>query len=278
MANKTVVRLIAEGMSREVLDWRDAIVTAGGSISVPTLHSADRFVKSMKGEGIWDKLYMVDLCAGDSLTAALVRLKVPAGISRTYTNVNFVAADYIERGASGGLTGNGSSKYLNSGIKPSSLGYSVTSFGMMAYTRTAAAGGTSQVSIGSQASASSNVSVLGWLNAGTQETGIIAGVAVDYPAGSASSLTGLWTVMNNGSQQTQVTRNGAAVGLPSAVESQAFLNANLFFHALNNNGTPISYASRRLSSKLLTQGLTFTEQLMVYNHLQLFESALGRSV
>lgn len=74
-----------------------------------------------------DRFLRLNLFAGSDLSAALVPLyrgRSYGGTTvgnATDTNVNFVSGDYAETGSSGGLKGNGSSKYLNTGLSPASL-------------------------------------------------------------------------------------------------------------------------------------------------------------
>jgi hypothetical protein len=109
----------------ESADWANRVRTNGGSVSGTTLSAVDRFVKAIHAAGIRDRFYRVNLFCGDS-DASLNAVRTPLfrGPSltgtqyggTTDTNFNFVQGDYAETGASGGLTGNGSSKYLNTGL------------------------------------------------------------------------------------------------------------------------------------------------------------------
>src|SRR5688500_6622197 len=46
----------------------------------------------------------------------MVKLVYPGGVPGVITNVNFVAGDYNETGANGGLLADGTTKYLNTGF------------------------------------------------------------------------------------------------------------------------------------------------------------------
>jgi hypothetical protein len=107
--------------------WRNAVIANGGSVSGSTLKAASDFCKSIDQAGIRSKFRRLNLFCGDS-DASLVAVRVPLyrGESRTGTqygntldtNVNFVQGDYAE---ATGLTGNGTSKYLNTGFNVSDL-------------------------------------------------------------------------------------------------------------------------------------------------------------
>jgi hypothetical protein len=87
------------------------------------MKAVSKFCADIDAAGIRDKLYRVNLFAGTGLNACLVPLY--RGQSRTGTQYGnttdtnqgpFVSGDYAETGASGGLKGNGSSKYLDTGL------------------------------------------------------------------------------------------------------------------------------------------------------------------
>jgi hypothetical protein len=98
-------------------------VTAnGGTVSSNTLAAVSTFCASIAAAGIRDRFYRLNLFCGDGLTAALVplyraeSLTASARGNTTDTNNNFVAADFNNTGSSSGLNGNGSNKYLDTGL------------------------------------------------------------------------------------------------------------------------------------------------------------------
>ena len=113
----------------EAADWANRVRTNGGSVSGTTLTAVDRFVKAIHAAGIRDRFFRLNLFCGNSdANLAAVRTPLFRGPSltgtqfgnTTDTNNNFVAGDYAETGASGGLTGNGS-KHLNTGFATNTL-------------------------------------------------------------------------------------------------------------------------------------------------------------
>jgi len=103
--------------------WRNAVIANGGTVSGSTLNAVSRFCRSIDAANIRDRFYRLNLFCGTGLNAALVPLyRGPSRTGTQYgnttdTNVGtFVSDDYAETGASGGLQGNGSSKFLNTGL------------------------------------------------------------------------------------------------------------------------------------------------------------------
>jgi|LakMenE18May11ns_1017448.scaffolds.fasta_scaffold9843635_2 hypothetical protein len=111
----------------EAADWANRVRANGGSVSGTTLSAVSKFCASIASAGIRDRFYRLNLFCGTGLEACLVPLYRGQSLGGTQfgnttdTNFNFVSGDYTETGASGGLVGNGSSKYLQTGFPMNSL-------------------------------------------------------------------------------------------------------------------------------------------------------------
>lgn len=267
---------VLPGLDTDTLAWLNAVKDAGSFVSPSTARSADRMVKRLKSAGLWDKIYMLDCCAGNNLTAALVRLKVPSGVVRAYTNNNFVAADYVETGPSGGLKGDGTTKYLNTLLNPVSQGWSSSSLMLWSYCRETSPAGTTRMQLGVQQTG--EISHLGWINTGTTEGIRLAGLIADGANSiSATATTGLMGGGCNGSRQVIGVLNGV-VGVGTYLATGAFYSANIYAHALNDTGAASGFSVRRISQLLITKGLSAAECATLYAIVQAFETALGRNV
>lgn len=112
---------IASSVHPDAAAWRSEVVANGGSVSASTMRAVSTFCASIDAAGIRSKFYRLNLFCGNDLNACLVPLY--RGPSRTgtqhggaiETNQNFVPDDYAERGATGGLKGNGTNKRLLTG-------------------------------------------------------------------------------------------------------------------------------------------------------------------
>jgi hypothetical protein len=113
----------------EATAWRTAVIANGGTVSGATLSAVDKFCNDIDAAGIRDRFYRMNPFAGTGLAAALVPLyRGPAYGGTTYgnatdTNNNFVSGDYSE---SNGLDGNGTTKYLDTGLSPNGMGVPAT--------------------------------------------------------------------------------------------------------------------------------------------------------
>jgi len=91
------------------------IVANGGTISATSKAYVNKFVIGMKAANVWNNMYEIYPLMGDNLAAAMVKLKY---ITTPFmTNHNFVSGDYVETGSGAGLTGDGSTKYIDTNQK-----------------------------------------------------------------------------------------------------------------------------------------------------------------
>jgi hypothetical protein len=118
-----LLRPLSTGFHPDAQDWRNRVITNGGTVSGSTLTAVSNFCRSIDAAGLRSRFYRLNLFCGTGLSAALVPLY--RGQSRTGTqfggttdtNTNFVSGDYVETGSTGGLLGNGTSKHLNTGFR-----------------------------------------------------------------------------------------------------------------------------------------------------------------
>ena len=111
----------------EAVDWASRVTTNGGTVTTNTLAAVSKFCADIQAAGIRDRFYRLNLFCGNELEAALVplyraeRLAASVRGNTTDTNNNFVAADFNNTGSSSGLKGNGTTKFLNTGLNANSL-------------------------------------------------------------------------------------------------------------------------------------------------------------
>jgi len=124
--NPRLLRPIASGVHPEANAWRTAVVANGGSVSASTLKAVGKFCADIDKAGLRDRFYRLNLFCGSNLNAVLVPLyRGPSRTGTQYGNTTdtnngpFVSGDYSE---SSGLKGNGSSKYLETGVAMTFLG------------------------------------------------------------------------------------------------------------------------------------------------------------
>lgn len=142
----TLPVFVSETLHHEAIDWATRASANGGAISTTTIRVVSDLCRSADRDGWRSAMYRLNPFAGGNLSGCLVPLfRGPTfgGTNfgnATDTNVNFVSGDYSETGATGGLKGNGTTKYLNTGLAPNALP-SVTNLHQSASATSAATSG-----------------------------------------------------------------------------------------------------------------------------------------
>lgn len=113
----------------DVAAYEQRILAAGSTISATDLGYLNDCVVGLKTDGIWSSLLMVWPCLGSSFAGGMVLLKNRVGEPTSMANAggaNFGSGDY----SSLGLQGNGSTKWLTSGVDIPTLSRNDVSWGI----------------------------------------------------------------------------------------------------------------------------------------------------
>jgi hypothetical protein len=254
----------------ETIDFLNRIAANGGTISNNSMILADNFVRGLFNNGLWHKMLEIGLFIGGNLNAALVKLKYPGGGQSTLANNNFVAGDYVETGASGGLLGNGSTKFLNTGTTPAQSGPA----GHAAfYQREDFDAGV----IRSLCSSYNTVDLFGLKRAsGGSMNGGTWG-KYDMAIEVQTPLKGFYLVSRLAADNLRLYRDGLQIAqniTPSTADphTQPF-----YLWSSNNNGAAAEFLNCRGSFYSLGQSLTATETATYYTQVQTLQTALTRA-
>ena len=94
-------------------DWVSRVQGQGSNVTgAGTQTAVGRYIDGLMKDGVWNRLVRHSIYAGDGLLAVNAPLK-NGGPFATDTNHNFVSGDYSQ---SAGLTGNGTTKFLEIGL------------------------------------------------------------------------------------------------------------------------------------------------------------------
>jgi hypothetical protein len=279
-----LLRPRATGFHPEAQVWRNAVVAGGGSVSAATLKAVSDFCKAIDQASIRSKFRRLNLFCGTS-DASLVAVRTPLyrGESRTGTqygnaldtNVNFVEGDYAETGASGGLLGNGSSKYLNTGFNVSDLPGAANCH-IASYIR-----GTQDI-----ASARTLIGVLFngvtdryrlYLNSSGGNYGVNAdlGKANAATVGARLNANG-GLLLASRTSTTSLTIYDDAVSIATNTVSTAETTGATPFFVFARNG-PTEYYNGRMAGYSIGAGLSGAEATSYYNALNTFQTVLSRN-
>lgn len=248
--------------------WGTAVTAAGGTYSASTLSAMSTFAKAAKASGYWDKLNRINLFAGDQLTAALVPLKVGGG-STTETNVNFVAGDYTE---ATGLTGNGTTKYLNTGLTPS-VSLVMNDTHLTVYNRSANATG-ANTALGAR----DGTNYLEFFAPNNDGIAYSRAGDVTVLSGAVAAPYGSLVATRPSSTSHTIYRQGAQVATTAVASAGALINLPVFVFALNSAGSPTLYSAQVFAAYSIGSGLSAADVTAYNTHLEAFQDALGRGV
>lgn len=252
-------------MDADALTWAKAVAANGGTVSVRTLNAVSAFAIAAKKNGYWAKLNRINLICGDQLASALVPLKVGGGAAVDASS--FVSGDYTE---ATGLTGDGISKNLDTGLIPS-VSLTLNSTHLMMYNRASSGNGIMGVRGGANDFAL--YAPFGGILYSDQydQTGGRVSAAVGTPYGM---LLGSRTAAN----AHAVYRNGASIA--SNTTSGAALPAgfSVFVDAFNNNGAANPFGGAVIGAYSIGAGLSAAEAAFYYTDMQAFQVAMGRGV
>jgi len=273
-----LLRPIASGVHPEAAAWRSAVIAnGGGTPSATTMRAVSQLCSDIDKAGIRDRFFRLGIYAGPSLNAALVPLY--RGQSRTGTtygnttdtnNGPFVSADYVETGASGGLKGNGTSKYLDTGLP---MNYPATN-------------GDRHLSVYKNLAATSTDYSIGVVDSGSPLTLyqlVRTGGNFGYFSGgntlsiAIADAAGLW--VGTGTVNRELYKNGVSVA--SNTNGSDTVNAAtrpFFIFAQNNSGSPSGQSDERQGAYSIGLSLDAAQVADYYTAMQAFQTALGRNV
>lgn len=284
----------------EAADWANRVRANGSSVSGTTLVSVSKFCRAIDSAGIRSRFYRLNLFCGGAgssdttrLNAALVPLYRGPSVSNTFgsaTDTNagnlFGTANYNETGASGGLAGNGSTQYLQTGLLTSALPQVATghlaAYCMTGFSASSAYGLVSSFSSGFVGSNYYGIEANSGGVAGTLSGSWGSSFSGRHTATSAEgSGVGFVGVSRTLSTDSRLYRNGSQVGATSATSTTPTANDGggfaVFAHMAQVNSTA-NLAAVRMGGYSIGAGLSVAEMAAYYTAMQAFQTALQRNV
>lgn len=183
------------------------------------------------------------------------------------TPTNFVSGDYA---LASGLTGNGSTKRIDTGVLPFDSVGAAGCLGIYARTNFAM----NYCAIGANNSGNTQRYVIQSTN-GTTMSNNWGGTTVSNPSNINS---GLWTVNRVSSTSLMGYRNGVNTDNSSTSTTPATSTVNLLVFARNNNGTPDRYYNGSAGMYFVCGSLNSSQQALLYTRIQTLMTAFGRQV
>lgn len=252
--------------------WALAVAGNGGTASSNTLGAVSAFAKSAKAAGYWTKLNRVNLFCGDQLAACMVPLKVGGG-SATETNVNFVGGDYTE---ATGLTGNGSTKSLDTGLLQNVFTAADRHIAIYERVRPSAA---AMDQMASEEAANTNKwGIVMGVTGGSSDNYVASSTASGANQGglTLSGVGGMF-VGTGTDIQASIYKNGGSV-VNGAIVAATPSATTMGVFAVKRAAAFIRWSDGVLAGYSIGTGLTAGDVANYYTHMQAFQAALGRSV
>lgn len=259
-------------------DWINRVYTNGGAVTASTAAAVNTFCNAIDAAGIRDRFYRLNLFCGTGLQACLTPLYRGPSLSGTQygnttdTNNNFLSTDYNERGSAGGLTSNGTSKYLNTGFKADTPGQTDRHLSMVGINTGAT---TSKYFLGMDNSGCGDSAFWGILTGSPNLAQImVRAQAIATNSATFSPGAGYIVLSGNGSASAYVDGVFTQTGFAGAYTAP---NLDIYVHALNRCGTTIDYTAARLKSYSIGGAMTAGQVTSFYNALLAFNTVLNRA-
>jgi hypothetical protein len=266
----------------EAAGWANRVRTNGGTVTGSTLNAVSRFCRAIDAAAIRSKIWRVNLFCGTGLNAALVPLYL--GQSRTGTQYgntvdqslgspSFDSVDYNETGASSGLKGNGSSKYLSTGFPSNTLnsnnyhfgiGLRETQTGSAAFKTALGAFSTQVIGIDLRRNDANRAALFG--GGGTSA----AGETVQTTSLAVGDIIAAWPTFY---------RNGSAIGTDATASTNASTTTAIGVFALvaPSLGGTVNHTDARMNWYSIGETMTAAEVLSFYNAIAAFNTSLSRT-
>jgi hypothetical protein len=244
------------------------IVTAGSTIDATAQAAINDFCVGCKDDSIWTLLLDIGPLCGSDLTAALIKLKkLSSGWS--YTNNNFTGGDYSQ---ATGLTGNGTTTYLATGVLGTDMTFNSTGIGF--YNRTTVSAGPGGCEAGATASSSSELNLYAPYYGDDHVYSDHYDDAHELDGGVISGAPGFIFGTRPASNEHTAYRNGSALSTRSTLGG-TLPSSELTFFRINGR---INFSNDSLAFLHLTLGMTSTQAAAFYTRVQALQTALGRNV
>lgn len=264
---------------REAWQWRLNVQANTSNVSGTAYNTATKFMQHTKQFGIRTNLVHVGLYLGTNLTAA--RMPIIYLIANTggpMRNEAFVDGDFVETGASGGLTGDGTSKalMLESGSGQVSMNLIGQKAHLGVYVRTGA--DAAQHVIGAtEVSGDSSAYVLPSYVTGLTYGQVNDNVALQWNSADSAG-TGLYIATRTAADFAAVYKNGVQISSQSSTVSGTHDAAfTISVHALNANGNRTAWTTKTLSFWTVGFELTPLQNANYYKIVQRVQYDMNRA-
>ena len=253
--------------------WANRVVTNGGLIpSTNTQVALTTFYKSLVDNNLFNKMMSVNCFVPDNLIAAITPL-IGVGYN-PWTNVNFVSGDLSVNG----LIGNGSSKYLNTGLATNLFTY--TNMGVTVYTTDVSANNTSTLFGSTSVAGAKQLFQFLPRNSGNLTCDFPIENAVACRITGANTTGGYFCVSRTASNRVDLYKANSSIGhttfgTNTNTTGNYLSTYTWFVQAVNNVGSAVQYSSLPISFCAFHASVTAAQSEIFYNLIQTLRQNLG---
>jgi hypothetical protein len=239
------------------------VTSAGGSLTTTEQQAVNSLVIQMKADGIWTPMKAVYPMVGASAAACAQNLK-----SSSFTGTFTSGWTF----ASTGVTPNGTSAYMNTGIKVSvDLALNSNSFSFYSRTEKDAL----EPDMGGSVQNATTTELNVYTRFGNQ---IYFRNNSNNIAAAATNISSLGLFVNNRNSSSE-TRNRIRTTLVTQSNTSNTANSsNIYISAVGNNSGTLTFSTRQIAFAHIGDGLTDTNSLDLVNAVQSFQTTLSRNV
>jgi len=259
--------------------WINRVYTNGGSVSANTANAINTLCNTIDSAGLRSKLYRFNLFCGDSLSAGLIPLYRGPSVgdfAGGYSdgNNNFNSTDYSESGSNAGLKGNGSNKYLTTGLGMNT--FSISDRHLMVYESSVSTNAyATLIQGGSDYTAPLGLWFLAYgLSPPSPRYGAFgdSSYAQSPNHGTPGMFLGTGT-----STSSEIYRNGVLVATAStSTTAELDTSAIIVGAGYAPGGSVVQHINGSISSYSVGNKLTSQQVLDFYNAIETFNQTIGR--
>ena len=243
------------------------VTTAGGTLTTTEQNAVNTLVLALKANGIWTKMnaiYPMVGGAGANPAAACAQNLRSASFTGTFSS-GWTFANT-------GVTPNGTSAFMNSGLNTSS-NLPSTNNHISFYSRTS-----SIIAATVEMGVFSNLPTNIFLHLRAAINYVSGGITAIPNFTTTTTALGFWlgSKLSNTSRKTYY--NGSLQGTNTTLDSNALPNLNVFISARNDNGVAGVFSDKQCAFATIGDGLTDAEAANFYTAVQAFQTSLNRQV
>jgi hypothetical protein len=261
---------LSTGYDVDALAFFARVTTAGGTLSPTEMNATNQLIVDMKYYGLWDSMKAIYPMVGSSAAACAQNL----------VDSNFTGA--FSSGwtfASTGVTPNGTSAYMNTGLIANS-NLTLNNTHLSFYSRSNTSG--NKVDIGTNDNAVTYLPLFKMYLRGPSNE--YTAIQYSFLAGEVLVTTntnseGMYISSRISSTSFKSYKNNLNVNSTTTANSQTTISKySLYIGASNNNGVALEFSDRQCAFASIGDGLTDTQASDLYTAVQAFQTTLNRQV